>query len=205
VINSVGPELLKWPIGQEPAFTLIPNFLASGIAAVTIGGLAIIWSLFFIHRRHSAFVPLLLFIAQTLVGGGLGYAVFYLTVCAYATRINKPLKGWQRILSPKMRRSLGQFWMPIAAASAILFLVLLQTAVFGFFWEAVGSARLMNLILASLLVTFGLMHLAFAAVAQYLQSGTNPRSLYLVEHLGRHRPRNRSSPHLASSCRLKRR
>jgi hypothetical protein len=107
LIDSVGPEQLKWPIGSEPAFTLIPNFLATGIAAIVVGFLAIFWSIFFAHRQNGAVVLLLLFILQTLVGGGVGYTIFYLVVCAHATRINRPLSGWQRLLPSALRGALA--------------------------------------------------------------------------------------------------
>lgn len=164
-INSVGPDQLKWPIGQEPAFTVLPTFMATGIAAILVGLLASVWSIFFVRWRHGPLVLVSLFIAQSLVGGGLGYIPFYLVVCAYATRIGSPMMGLKRRLSPRLRRFLASIWVPVTACTAFLFLFLLQVALHGFFWAAIGSERLMSWILVALIVTMALMNLAFAAAA----------------------------------------
>jgi hypothetical protein len=35
-IRSIGPQQQMWPYGTEDAFTLIPNFLFSGIVSITL-------------------------------------------------------------------------------------------------------------------------------------------------------------------------
>jgi len=176
-INSVGPEQLKWPIGQEPAFTLLPTFMATGIAAIFLGIVVTVWSIFFVHWRHGPLVLVSLFIAQSLVGGGLGYIPFYLLVCAYSTRIGSPMMGFKRILSPRLRLFLASIWMPVTVGTAVIFLFLLEVALYGFFWEAIGSYRLMSWILAALIVTMALMNLAFAAAdASDIENQEKPRT-----------------------------
>jgi hypothetical protein len=56
-----------WPHGNEPAFTLIPNFLVTGIAAMIVGLIVIVWSLFFVQKQRGPTVFLLLFILLLLV------------------------------------------------------------------------------------------------------------------------------------------
>jgi hypothetical protein len=46
--------------GSEPSFTLIQNFLLTGVLATIVGLLLTIWALRFIHRRHGATIFLLL-------------------------------------------------------------------------------------------------------------------------------------------------
>ena len=63
-INAIGAgsSWTRWTEGNEGAFTLIPNFLLTGIFAVTVGLAIVIWSLGFVHRAHGPFVFLLLFL-----------------------------------------------------------------------------------------------------------------------------------------------
>jgi hypothetical protein len=46
-----------WPHGNEPAFTLIPNFLVTGIAAMIVGLIVIVWSLFFVQKQRGPTCP----------------------------------------------------------------------------------------------------------------------------------------------------
>ena len=36
-ISAIGESQKMWPHGNEPAFTLIPNFLVTGIAEMLVG------------------------------------------------------------------------------------------------------------------------------------------------------------------------
>ena len=160
-INSVGPEQLKWSDGQDPAITLIPNFLATGIVGFIFGTIAVIWTVFFIHKRYGPSVFLTLMIAQTLSGGGIGYIPFYLVVWAYATRITKPLTWWNRVLSDGLRRGMALLWVPAMIGAAILWIVLLEASIFGFFWETIGKQQLLNTIWGALLVVMILTNIAY--------------------------------------------
>lgn len=56
--------------GCEPAITVLPDLLTAGIASVTLGGVTIIWALFFIARRDGGLVLALLSAGLLAVGGG---------------------------------------------------------------------------------------------------------------------------------------
>ncbi|MGB8980624.1 MAG: hypothetical protein WCC12_01995, partial [Anaerolineales bacterium] len=60
-ISAIGEAQKMWPHGNEPAFTLIPNFLMTGIAAMIVGLAIIIWSLGFVHKKNGPVVFILLF------------------------------------------------------------------------------------------------------------------------------------------------
>ena len=170
-IDSVGPEQLKWSEGQDPGMTVIPNFLATGIVGFIFGTAAVIWAVFFIHKPRGPLVFLLLMIAQTLSGGGIGYIPFYIVAWAYATRINKPLTGWDRILTPGLRRWVSKLWMPAMIGAAVLWILLLETSIYGFFWEVIGKQQLLYTIWWSLLAVMVLMNIAFiGAAAKDLES-----------------------------------
>lgn len=76
--GNVAPSTVvfeAWPgfeaLSGEPAMTIIPNLLVTGILAIIIGVSLSFWSAKFISRKHSGFFMILLSIALLLFGGGL--------------------------------------------------------------------------------------------------------------------------------------
>ena len=95
VIASMGPPCIPeeaWN-GCEPAMTILPSFLTSGILTVLISLAVLAWSLAFIQRRYGGIVLILLSIALLLVGGGFFPPIIGITGGAAGTHINRPLKG----------------------------------------------------------------------------------------------------------------
>lgn len=113
------------------AFTLIPNYLATGIATILVSLCILVWIIWFIHTRHGATVFLLLGIASFLVGGGIGETVIFLIAWGVATRIHSPLPFWRRVLSESRRRWLAGSWVWILSAGYVfIFLGVLIWLVF---------------------------------------------------------------------------
>lgn len=132
IIDAIGEANRMWLYGNEPAFTLIPNFLVTGIAAMLVGALVIIWSAGFMHRQHASLVFLLLFILLFAVGGGIAQVIFFMIGWAMSTRIHKPLKWWKRVLPLATHSFLSKLWRPFLIVSTLLILYTLQIAIFGF-------------------------------------------------------------------------
>ncbi|MBN2048269.1 MAG: hypothetical protein JW750_10540 [Anaerolineaceae bacterium] len=132
IIQAIGPEQRFWPLGTEEAFTVIPNFLISGILAMLVGLLIVIWSLKFLRSRRGPTVFLALFILLFLVGGGIGQIAFFVPAWAFATRIGKPLTRWQKILPAKLLPVLSVLWLPLLIITSLIMLFGLQMAIFGF-------------------------------------------------------------------------
>lgn len=111
LIRAIGPNQIMWEYGGEEAFTIIPNFLLTGILANLVGIAIIIWSIGFIHRKHGAKVFGLLLILLFLVGGGIAAPIIFgPPTWAAATRINKPLTWWRKILPPELRSVMARVW-----------------------------------------------------------------------------------------------
>jgi hypothetical protein len=93
VIAAIGPPCDPENVWNlcEPAMTVIPSFLATGIAATILGLITMIWAAAFVHRKHGGFVLILLSIALLLVGGGLFPPVIGIVAGVTGTRINAPL------------------------------------------------------------------------------------------------------------------
>lgn len=131
-ISAIGESQKMWIHGNEPAFTLIPNFLMTGIAAMVVGFAIIIWSLGFVHKKNGPTVFLLLFVLILLVGGGVAQIFFFPWFWLVSTQINKPLVWWKKILPIKIQKPLGKLWLWSLGISSALLIVVLEIGVTGF-------------------------------------------------------------------------
>ena len=132
IINAIGEAQRFWVEGTEPAFTLIPNFMATGIASIIVGIAIVIWAIWFLPGKHGRTVFLGLFILSFLVGGGIGQAFFFLPAWAFATRLNKPLNGWRKTLPRRIWPVLSKLWVLFLVLATILMLIGLEMAIFGY-------------------------------------------------------------------------
>lgn len=132
-IEAIGEAHRYWIHGTEAAFTIIHNFLITGICAVLAGLAIVLWSVRYIHVKHGTTVFLLLLILLTLVGGGIGYILVFVPTWAFATRINKPLNWWRKILPVRLRKILAALWIYSLSATAISWLILMEMGIFGYF------------------------------------------------------------------------
>ncbi len=98
-MHAIGEQNRMWAYGPEDAFTLIPNFLITGVAAIVVSVLVMVRSVGFVHKKNGSLVFLLLSILLSLVGGGVAQIVFFTLAGAVSTRINKPVT-WLRGVFP---------------------------------------------------------------------------------------------------------
>jgi hypothetical protein len=76
------------------AFSILPTYLFSGIAAILVGLALIVWTVGFIHRKNGPVIFLLISMLLFLVGGGIAQVAFFLIAWAVSTRItNHPTGG----------------------------------------------------------------------------------------------------------------
>jgi hypothetical protein len=132
-IQAIGEAQRFWPLGGEDAFTLIPNFMIAGIASMVVGGMVIIWSIWFLPTKHGRSVFLGLFILLFMVGGGIGQVFFFIPAWAFATRMDKPLTWWRKVLPHSTWPFLSKLWIVTLALATIVMLIGLEMAIFGFF------------------------------------------------------------------------
>lgn len=95
--GPVAPDglfIMSWPdaaamdiLSGEPAMTLIPNLLVSGVLAVAVGLTVTAWSIWFAHRRYGGLALVGLSVLLLLVGGGIAPPIMGVVVGAVATRI----------------------------------------------------------------------------------------------------------------------
>ncbi len=86
-----GLVIEAWPeltvLAGEPAMTIIPSFLVTGVLTIIFGLLVAVWAAKFVQRKNGGLVLILLSIIMLLVGGGLFPPVFGVVAGIIGTRI----------------------------------------------------------------------------------------------------------------------
>jgi len=71
----------------EPAMTIVPNFLLTGILAIILGIIVTVWAAAFIERKNGGLILILLSIIMLLLGGGIIPPIFGVLAGVIGTRI----------------------------------------------------------------------------------------------------------------------
>jgi hypothetical protein len=155
MISSIGPPCvpeLSWN-QCEPAMTVIPSFLITGILAIVLGLIVAVWSAFFVQKKRGGLVLILLCVPLLLFGGGIFPPVIGTIAGALGTRIHKPLNPEGSRLSGGLLRSLALLW-PWWLALYVVW-VLGQWVIGHFFndWLLANGYLIIVMVLGSLLLT----------------------------------------------------
>jgi hypothetical protein len=155
MIPSMGPPCvpeLSWN-QCEPAMTVIPSFLITGILAIMFGIIVMAWSAFSVQKKHGGLVLVLLCIPLLLSGGGLFPPLIGIIAGALGTRIDKPLNPQGSRLSGGLLRFLAVLW-PWSLALYVLW-VLGQWVIGYFFndWLLANGYIIIVMVLGTLLLT----------------------------------------------------
>ncbi|MFW9992656.1 MAG: hypothetical protein ACFFD4_11470 [Candidatus Odinarchaeota archaeon] len=132
IIDAIGPAHEFWPGASEPAFTIIPSFFITGVLAMIVGMLVMIWSVAFIDKKYGARIFFLLCMVLFLVGGGSPPLTNGVIASLVATRINRPLTWWRTRVSKERRQTIARFWPWSIICSVLLSLLGVEIAIFGF-------------------------------------------------------------------------
>ena len=155
MIASMGPPCvaeLSWN-QCEPAMTVIPSFLMTGILAIVFGVIIMVWSAFFVQKKHGGLVLILLSIPLLLFGGGIFPPLIGIIAGALGTRINKPLNPEGSRLSGGVLRFLAILW-PWSLTLFVLW-VLGQWVIGHFFndWLLANGYLIIVMVLGTLALT----------------------------------------------------
>jgi hypothetical protein len=151
---SMGPPCvpeLTWN-SCEPAVTIVPNLLITGILAIILGVTVMVWSAFFVQRKHGGLVLILLCVPLLLFGGGIFPPLIGIVAGVLGTRIGKPLKVEQSRLSGRPLHFLAILW-PWSLALYVLW-IFGQFAVGHFFndWLLANGYIIIVMVLGTLLL-----------------------------------------------------
>jgi hypothetical protein len=155
MISSIGPPCvpqLSWN-QCEPAMTIIPSFLVTGILAIILGLIVTLWSAFFVQKKRGGLVLILLCIPLLLFGGGIFPPLIGAIAGALGTRIHKPLNPGRSRLSGGLLRFLAVLW-PWALGLYVAW-VLGQWVIGHFFndWLLANGYLIIVIVLGSLLLS----------------------------------------------------
>jgi hypothetical protein len=99
------------------AFTIVQNYLITGMLAVAFGVAVAVWSIAYLGRRQGPAVFVALSAALFVVGGGIAEIVFIILTALLSTRIHHPLNRWRRPARSRYGPALSSLW-PFAIALA---------------------------------------------------------------------------------------
>ena len=127
-VRPEGLFIMSWPdapalqiLSGEPAMTVIPDLLVTGILAVVVGLAVAAWSIWFIARRHGGMALIGLSVLLLLIGGGVAPPLMGVTLGLVATRIgaaHPPRPG-------RLGRTIGPAWPWFLAAAVLGYLGLM--------------------------------------------------------------------------------
>jgi len=167
VVQAIGPAQRMWTRGTEEAFTLVPNFLATGILAMAVAVLIIIWSVRFIDSQHGSTVFLGLGALLFLVGGGVAQAAFVGLCFVVSLRIDRQALVPRAEHPSAAARALAQAWPYLLAAAVVLYAVALEIAIAGFVPGVSNPDHLLAVCWSSLGIMLVLILLAIAGASAY--------------------------------------
>ncbi len=158
-VAPAGIMIQSWPeseffrnLGGEPAMTIVPNLLVTGILAILISLILLVWATLFVQRKNGGLIMMLLSIAMLLVGGGIFPPILGIIIGTIGTKINAPLTWWRAHLSVSFRISLKKLWSWFYTACIIAWLsALVGPGILGYFFGVINPAP----ILVILFIAFG--------------------------------------------------
>jgi hypothetical protein len=112
IIRAIGAPCQPQTVWHAclPAMTVIPSFRVTGILALTVGLLTIIWSAAFVQCRHGGPMLILLAIALLLVGGGFVAPFIGIIAGVAGATIGAPLRWWQTRVPGSALHLLAALW-----------------------------------------------------------------------------------------------
>lgn len=132
----------------EPAMTILPNFLMTGILSMLLGAATMVWATAFVQRPKGGVILALLCLGLLLFGGGIFPPLIGIVGGLIGTKINTPV-----------RKQSGPVWNLLANAwpwTVILFFVwLFSQFVVGYFFNDFvmeNGALIMPILILGLMV-----------------------------------------------------
>jgi len=94
MIASMGAPCVPEEIWHlcEPAMTILPSFLATGIISMILGLITLVWAAAFVQRKHGGTILALLCLGLLLFGGGIFPPVIGIVGGLMGRKIDVPVK-----------------------------------------------------------------------------------------------------------------
>ncbi len=156
-----GIWILSWPestlfrsVGGEPAMTVIPNLLITGVLAILFSLAFFTWTIQFAQRKPGGIVLILFSVILLLVGGGIFPPVLGLMTGLTALGI-RPSLAWPRTyLSPGLQRFMSRVWPWLFGITIIAWLALFPGSIL---LDYFFSINVLDFILTLIISAFGFL------------------------------------------------
>ena len=156
--STAGVFILSWPdtaffeiMSGEPAMTIIPNYLVTGLFAIFFSSVFLVVLIKFDPNAKAIAALMILLVLMLLTGGGFGPPILGLIAVLIALKTNSPLKIWSR-LPAKFHRVLSMLWPWSFGLCLTGWLMLFPGASLIAFFTGLDHALVM---IAPILIAFG--------------------------------------------------
>jgi hypothetical protein len=147
-VRPDGLFIASWPdasaleiLSGEPALTVVPNMLITGVLAVAVGLAVVVWSIWFAGRRHGGLVLIGLSVLLLLAGGGLAPPVMGVVVGLVASRMSAA----SRRLPSAVGRTIAPAWRWFLAGALVGYLGLMPGMVLASVWGLASEGLVITL------------------------------------------------------------
>jgi uncharacterized membrane protein len=121
----------SWPdaaffrvVSGEPAMSIIPHMLTTGVLALFFSAAYVICAIGFPHKKKGSLAMMVLAVGMLLFGGGLFPPVLAFLMGFAAMRIRAPKKWWANKAPAGLRRFFARAWDGIFTLCALAWLAL---------------------------------------------------------------------------------
>lgn len=164
-VPPAGIMILSWPdspffriLGGEPAMTLVPSLLWSGVLSVAVSLLMVAWALRFVHRPFGGLGLIVIAFVLLLVGGGFGPPLLATVLGISAMRLRSQ-HHWTEWV-PRLRDFLARAFPLVLGATLAAWLGLLLGVPALNYLMGIDSVAL---VLVTIVAAFGLLGLSVAS------------------------------------------
>jgi len=125
-INSWTEDPIATNMGGEPAMTIVPNFLVTGVLTILVSLAVLVWAALFVQRKNGGWILVFLSVAMLLVGGGFAPPIIGVLAGMAGTGIKTTSNWWRTHLPANNRRYLAKLWPWVFSACVVngIFLVI---------------------------------------------------------------------------------
>lgn len=154
-IMAIGPAHRFWEFGGEPALTIIPNYLVTGILTVIISVCLFVWAFLFIDKKYNLLWIILLTISMLLFGGGLAPPTYMIISIGAILFLKRDVVLRKSTFTGKILNGFSFLWPGILYFQYVLFLIAIISGLSGypFLWffdaeKAIEYLRIYGVIVA---------------------------------------------------------
>lgn len=163
--GNIKPENFMFVSDSQPALTIIPNYLFTGILGMFFALVFVVWSAGFVRRKNGGLIMIFIAILQLLFGASLIRIPQEIVFGIIGTRINQPLKWWRRVLPTQSIKYLAVYWPWSFIICAFLYFIHIETGIIESFFGA--GDKMIHLVLIIISAYFNLFLFIFMIIAGF--------------------------------------